>query len=268
MKSKWIIGLLMTFVLAISAGAQQKDSAQSSEPAMRGVPQRQSDGPAIPPTQLQTPDVTSGADGYQQQLESVLAAMSAELGEIAQAVREGKITRSQGEYLSLERYYVALTRFQFLRTLYQNPPEDSQPQPYSQANSPVQTSGSTVMISPLTCSPDLPEQIVGYLGLTPEQIESIQSQVTAECKQVQPLLEQLENSQRKLISLKLSGNVDAKEVQALAAEQSRVIQELIVENSQLEAKLYGMLTGEQQRKVDGLLRATLNSAVNAPPAEF
>jgi Spy/CpxP family protein refolding chaperone len=257
----------MTCVLAISAGAQQKGSAQPSEPAMVGVPQQQSGVTAIP-TQLQPPGGAPGAESYPEQLESVLTAMSAELGEIAQAVREGKISRSEGEYLSLERYYVALTRFQFLRTLYQNPVEGNQTQSYSQANIPLQTSGSTVMISPLTCSPDLPGQIVGYLGRTPEQIESIQSQVTAECKQVQPLLEQLEKSQRKLISLKLSGKADANEVQALAAEQSRVIQELIVENSQLEAKLYGMLTSEQQRKVDGLLRATLNSSVNERPAEF
>jgi Spy/CpxP family protein refolding chaperone len=267
-KSKWIIGLVMTCVLAISAGAQQKNSARPSEGAIESVPQQQSGGTAIPPTQLQPPGGASDAESYPEQLESVLSAMSAELREIAQAVREGKITRSEGEYLSLERYYVALTRFQFLRTLYQNPAEGNQTQSYSQANTPLQISGNTAMISPLTCSPDLPEQIVGYLGLTPEQIESIQSQVTDECKQVQPLLEQLENSQRKLISLKLSGKTDANEVQALAAEQSGIIQKLIVENSQLEAKLYGMLTSEQRRKIDGLLRTTLNSAVNAPPTEF
>jgi len=194
--------------------------------------------------------------------------MSAELGEIAQAVREGKITRSQSEYLSLERYYVALTRFQFLRTLYQNPVEENQTQSYSQANTPLQVSGNTVMISPLTCSPDIPEQIVGFLELKPEQIKAIQAQVTDECKQVQPLLERLEKSRRKLISLRLSGKTDAKEVQVLAAEQSGVIQELIVENSQLETKLYGMLTSDQQRKVNGLLRATLDSAGNAPATEF
>jgi hypothetical protein len=51
-------------------------------------------------------------------MEVVLQALSQELGVIAQAAREEKISRAQAEYLSLERYYVALTRFQFLRTLY------------------------------------------------------------------------------------------------------------------------------------------------------
>jgi len=267
-KSKWIIGPVMTCVLAIYAGAQRNDSAQPSEGAIISVPQQKSGEPTSSPTRLQPLGGTPDAQSYPEQLESVLAAMSAELGEIAQAVREGKITRSQGEYLSLERYYVALTRFQFLRTLYQNPVEENQTQSYSQANTPLQVSGNTVMISPLTCSPDIPEQIVGFLELKPEQIKAIQAQVTDECKQVQPLLERLEKSRRKLISLRLSGKTDAKEVQVLAAEQSGVIQELIVENSQLETKLYGMLTSEQQRKVNGLLRATLDSAGNAPATEF
>ena len=266
MKSKWIIGLLMLCVLAISAGAQQSDSAQPSEGAIVSLPQQRSGDTASPPMQLQ-PGGPPDAQSYPEQLESVLAAMSAELGEIAQAVREGKITRSEGEYLSLERYYVALTRFQFLRTLYQNPMEGNQAQSHRQENTPLQMSG-TVMISPLTCSPEIPEQIVGYLELKPVQIKAIQAQIVDECKQVQPLLEQLEKSRRNLISLKLSGKTDANKVQALAAEQSRVIQQLIVENSQLEAKLYGMLTSEQQRKVDGLLRATLNSAANAPTTDF
>ena len=266
MKSKWIIGLLMLCVLEISAGAQQSDSAQPSEGAIVSLPQQRSGDTASPPMQLQ-PGGPPDAQSYPEQLESVLAAMSAELGEIAQAVREGKITRSEGEYLSLERYYVALTRFQFLRTLYQNPMEGNQAQSHRQENTPLQMSG-TVMISPLTCSPEIPEQIVGYLELKPVQIKAIQAQIVDECKQVQPLLDRLEKSRRNLISLKLSGKTDANEVQAVAAEQSRVIQQLIVENSQLETKLYGMLTSEQQRKVDGLLRATLNSAANAPTTDF
>jgi len=267
-KLKWIIGLLIVCILAISAGAQQNDSAQLSEGAIMSVPQQHSGEPTGPRAQLQPLGAAPDPQSYPEQLESVLAAMSAELGEIAQAVREGKITRSQGEYLSLERYYVALTRFQFLRTLYQNPVEGNQTQSYSQADTPLQMSGNTVMISPLTCSPDIPEQIVGYLALKPVQIEAIQAQVIDECKQVQPLLDRLEKSRRNLISLKLSGKTDANQVQALASEQSRVIQQLIVENSQLETKLYGMLTSEQQRKVDGLLRATLDSAVNAAATEF
>ena len=77
-------------------------------------------------------------------------------------------------------------------------------------------------------------------------------------------MEQLEKSRRKLMSMKLDGKADDKEVQAVAAEQSQIIKQLIVMNSQLETKLYSMLTKAQQQKVDGLLRQTLNSGEKLP----
>ena len=67
--------------------------------------------------------------------------------------------------------------------------------------------------------------------------------------------------------MKLNGKVDDKEVQALAAEQSQIIKQMIVANSQLETKLYNTLTSEQQRKVDGLLRQTLNSGGELSPPQ-
>ena len=255
MKSHWIIGLLMTCALAIFAGAQENGGAQPAE------------GTASPPVQLQAPAGLQDGKTYPEQLEAVLQAMTAELGEIAQAAREGKISRPQAEYLSLERYYVALTRFQFLRTLYQDPPQGNQAESYAQANPAPQIPSVSVTLPTRTCSPDIPEQLVSYLELSPRQLEAIQAQVTAQCGQVQPLMERLEESRRKEIAIKLSGKLDVQEVQALAAEQSGIIKQLIVANSQLEIKLYSMLNSEQQRKVDGLLRQTLNSGGELPPPQ-
>lgn len=73
------------------------------------------------------------------------------------------------------------------------------------------------------------------------------------------LFKRLEKSRLKLIAVRLNGKDGDREVQALAAEQSRLIKQLIVANSQLVTKLYGMLTADQQRKIDGLLRQTLGS---------
>ena len=267
MKSRWIIGLLMTGVLVTSAGAQES-AAQPAQRPITNLASQQSDGAASTATQLQAPAGLQDGSTYPEQLEAVLAAMAAELGEIAQAARDGKISRAQAEYLSLERYYVALTRFQFLRTLYQDPTPDPQTESYAQANMASQIPGASVTLPSPTCSPDLPGPLVSYLELTPPQLEAIRAQVTAQCKQVQPLMERLEKSRRKEISIKLSGKFDAQEAQALAAEQSGIIQRLIVVNSQLEIKLYSMLTGEQQRKVNGLLRQSLNSGMTLPFAEY
>ena len=159
----------------------------------------------------------------------------------------------------MERYYVAMTRFQFLRAMYQDPKDFNQRESYSQPNLAPRFSTDAVSLPTPVCAPDLPQQLVAYLQLSPAQIEEIQAKVTDQCKQIQALVERLEQSRRKEISIKLSGKFDAREAQSLAAEQSGIIKQLLVANSQLETKLYSMLTTEQQRKVDGLLRQTLNS---------
>jgi Spy/CpxP family protein refolding chaperone len=259
MKSRWIILFLLMCVLAISANAQENSSVQSAQGPIANVVPQHAGGATSPATQLQLPAGSQDAGNYPGRLEEVLGAMSAELAEIAQAAREGRISRDQAEYLSLERYYVALSRFQLLRTLYQ-PPQASDPsQSYAQANTSPQISGSGLVIPPLVCSPDIPNQLVDYLQLTPLELQALQAKVTEQCKQVQPLVERLEKSRSKLLAMKLNGKVDDKEVQALAAEQSQIIKQMIVANSQLETKLYKTLTSEQQQKVDGLLRQTLNS---------
>lgn len=258
MKSQSIIGFIVVSMLAISAMAQANGPAQ---PAEAGSLQQDSGSPANPAIQLPP---GAGQDAGTERLEAVLSEMSAELGAIAQAAREGRISREQAEYLSLERYYVALTRFQLLRTLYQSPEESDPPRTYSQANTAPQPSSGEFIIPSLTCSPDIPEQMVNYLQLTPVQIQALQAQVLEECKQVQPLVDQLEKSRRKLLSMKMNGKIDDREVQASAAEQSQIVKQLIVMNSQLETKLYSLLTTEQQRKVDGLLRQTLTSGGELP----
>ena len=121
MKPQWIIGFLLTCALAISANAQENGGVQSAEGPIANFARQNSGGATSPVTQLQAPAGSQDAGTYPDQLEQVLGAMSAELAEIAQAAREGKISRDQAEYLSLERYYVALSRFQLLRTLYQPP---------------------------------------------------------------------------------------------------------------------------------------------------
>ena len=267
MKSRWIIGFVLMGVLAIFANAQENSSVQSAQGPNANVAPQPPGGATSPATKLQLPAGSQDAGAYPGRLEEVLGAMSAELAEIAQAAREGKISRDQAEYLSLERYYVALSRFQLLRTLYQPPQESDPSQSYTQANTSPQVSGSGFAIPPLVCSPDIPNQLVDYLHLTPRELQALQAQVSEQCKQVQPLVDRLEKSRGKLLAMKLNGKVNDREVQALAAEQSQIIQQIIVANSQLETKLYNTLTSEQQQKVDGLLRQTLNSGGEVSPIQ-
>jgi uncharacterized protein YukE len=251
-------------MLAVSASAQRNSGPLA---AQNSLTQPGSGSTTNAPVQLQS-GAGQDAGTYPERLQEVLGAMSAELGEIAQAAREGKISRDQAEYLSLERYYVALTRFQLLRMMYQGSEANNSPQTYSQANSAPQISGGAFAGPPSACSPDIPEQLISYLQLTPPEIQALQAQVAEQCKQVQPLVDRLDRSRRKLMAMKLNGEAGEREVQDAAAEQSEIMKQLIVMNSQLETKLYGMLTTEQQRKIDALLRQTLDSGLKLPNAEF
>ena len=110
-----------------------------------------------------------------------------------------------------------------------------------------------------TSSLDISQQIASYLDLDPAQIAAIQAEISADRRLVQPLLDQLEKSRRELISNTLNGKCDVKQIQALAAVQSRIVRRLIVANTLLETKLYSILTSEQRQKVDELRRVIMDS---------
>ena len=186
-KSQWTIGFLVTCALAISANAQENSSVQTAEGPIANFAQQNSGGATSPATQLQAPAGSRTQGPIQSRLEEVLGAMSAELAEIAQAAREGKISRDQAEYLSLERYYVALTRFQLLRTLYQPPQESDPSQSYAKANTSPRFPGGLRHSSAASARLTFPNQLVDYLHLTLLEIQAIQAKVTEQCKQVQPL---------------------------------------------------------------------------------
>lgn len=259
MNSRLMIGLLITAVLVISASGQDNSNAKPTDNVMASLPRQQSSSTALPQAQVQTPTGSRDAGEYLVQMDGVLQMLSEDLGRIAQASHDGKITRAQAEYLSVERYYIGLMRLQLLRTLFQNPEDSNQSETYTQANTAPQVSGSMLLAPPPTSSPDVSQKIAGYLELNPAQIADIQTQIADDRKQVQPLLEQLDKNRRKLTLATLEGRFDTEEVQALAAEQSRILEQLIMANALLEAKVYKVLNSDQQRKVDELRRQKLAS---------
>ena len=263
MRPRWSIALLISGVLVISAGAQDTTSAQSTKIAMAHTSRQQPSGGGMSPAQMQVQPGLGNPNGIpQQQMDAVLGALSDDLVRIAQAVKDGNISRPQAEYLSVESYYVGLARFQLLRAQYLNASDANQRELYSQANTAPPASDTVIVIPAPTSSPDASPQIASYLELNPAQLAAIQAQIENDRKQVQPLLQQLESSRRQLLSTTLNGKFDVEEVQTLAAEQSRILEQLMVANAMLVHKVYGMLTTEQQQKVDELRRRSLAS-VNA-----
>ncbi len=146
MKSRVMIGLLIAGVLVISAAGQDNSGLQPTEGVMASLPRQPSSSTAMVPSQLQVPPESADAKVYPEQMQAVLQLMSDELGLIVQAVRDGKISRAEAEYLSVERYFVGLMRLQLVRSQHQNADEANQRESYSQANTAPQVSGDTVMV--------------------------------------------------------------------------------------------------------------------------
>ena len=145
-------------------------------------------------------------------------------------------------------------RFQLLSTGHKM--LDDQPQKETEPVSEVQVSDDTLVVSPPDSSPAVPTAIVRYLDLTPLQIAAIQAQIAVQRGQVQSLMEQLTNNRWELIATTLKGQFDIHRVRKLAAQQARIVEQLVVANARLQTEIYKILTVEQQRKLDEMRKET------------
>ena len=79
--------------------------------------------------------------------------------------------------------------------------------------------------------------MIEYLKLTRLQFGAIHNQIAEERGQVQPLTQQLDRNRRALITATLNGRFDVNQVRNLAAEQSRILEQLITADARLRARV-------------------------------
>ena len=259
MKYRFFLGAVVISVLVISAVAQNDgQQSASSDSVTVSVPSDTSTITAILAIEPQVPlgprDVLRN---YEQEMSFVSDRTCEELAQIAEAAREAQISREQAEYFSGERYRLGMMRFQLLSTLHRILDHELENQAEQEDQSHV-ADGAVVVASPGPPS-DTPTGMIEYLGLTRLQIAAIQTQITEERVQVQPLVQQLATNRRALIAATLSGRFDANQVRNLAVEQSRVLEQLITANVRLQTKVYKNLTVEQQRKLDAMRQAAASA---------
>jgi Spy/CpxP family protein refolding chaperone len=260
MKYRFILGALVIGVLVISVVAQDDSDPQSEsiDSVMAAVPTDTSAITAILATEPQVPlgprDVLRN---YEQGMAFVSHRTCAELAQIAQAAREGQISREQAEYVSGERYHLGMMQFQLLSTLYQIIQSEIENEVEQKDQSHI-ADGAAVVASPPP-STDIPKDMIKYLNLTQMQIAAIQTQIAEERGLVQPLVQQLATKRQALIAATLSGRFDANQVRNLAAEQSRILEQLITANVCLQTRIYKILTAEQQQKLDAMRQAAAST---------
>jgi Spy/CpxP family protein refolding chaperone len=126
----------------------------------------------------------------------------------------------------------------------------------AEQGSAAQSSDDTLVVPPPDSAPDVSQEIVKYLELTPAQIAAIQLQIEKERSRVRPLVERLAKNRRAMTAATLDGRFDVRQTHELAAQQARILEPLIVANARLQTKVYEILTVEQRRKMDGMKKET------------
>ena len=252
MKLRVCFAFLTVVLLVISVAAQDSSVRLSPAAPALGISSDKLTRATTSADQLKQQLAPQDAlPAYEQQMQMVFQKTCEELDAITQAVYNGNISREQAQYLSAERFELGMMQFQLLRTVYLSTAFELQKQSQSQSTE-LYVLGSTVEVPPPFSSADVPRQIANYLNLTPAQIAAIQVQLSTDRKQIEPLLERLQEQERELASAATSANFDEKQVRAIAAQQSSVLEQLVIANTRESAKLYSMLTGEQQARVDKL----------------
>jgi len=253
MKYRFVLGAYVIGVLVISVVAQDEGGPPSAS-VDSVIATVASDTSAITAILVTDPQVPLGPRdvlrNYEQEMVAVSDRTGAELAQIAQAAGEGQISREQAEYFSGERYHLGMMQFQLLSTLHQILQSEIEKEA-EQENQLHVMDGAVVVASPPP-STDIPNDMIEYLKLTRLQIGAIETQIAEERGHVQPLVQQLARNRRGLIAATLQGRFDAKQVRNLAAEQSRILEQLITANARLQTKVYKILTAEQQRKLDAM----------------
>jgi Spy/CpxP family protein refolding chaperone len=253
MKLQWITRTLMAGALAIPSTAQVEHrqppgngDVVTAEPSGHSADNLadNSESPLSPQDALNT---------YEQQMALVTVQTYAELAQIAQAVREGRISSEQGQYLARHQYELGIIRLQFLDTLHEtaetnSPKQDQSAKPEEQTQ--VKTLQQALVVAPVNASPDIPEAMVKYLALTPVQIAAIQARATEQHKQIHPLLEQLSRNQEALASATQDTRFNNNHIRKLASEQSHIMEQLIVADSRLQRDVYELLTPAQREKLE------------------
>jgi Spy/CpxP family protein refolding chaperone len=256
MKRGRILGALIVGALVISTVAQDnhlqpptRDSVTVAAPAKTS---KMADSPATEsPVPLTPRDVLTE---YEKQMALASLKTCEQLAQVAQAGREGQIDPEQAECVSGQRLELGMIRLQFLDSMHQI--LDDKIQKETKPRPEVQSSGDTLVVSPPDSSPDLSQAIVKYLKLTPVQIAAIQSQIEEERGRVRPLVKRLTRNRQTLTAATLKGRFDVRQVRDLAAELSRIQEQVIVANARLQVAAYKILTIEQQRKLDGMRKET------------
>ena len=194
---------------------------------------------------------------YEAEMGAITQRFSANMATIAQAVQSGQLTSDDAQKISADQYDMAQMQFELLSTWRDMVAQDLVN--YSKAQSkpaPTQESNDIVMAALPFSSLELNPSLAEYLKLNQQQARQIQQLMTEEQRNLQPLMTQLRAAKEKLLVATGVDERNEKEIKTLAATEAGLLSKLIVANSHMQARLYRILTPEQQKKLDDFKRSS------------
>jgi len=256
-KKVWVAVVMLLAVLFFPIGIAAEDGEQVYAPTIVNIA-HYIDAGTISSLLAIPSDIPRGPQDllqdYEQEMFAVTQQFSARLAGIAQAVSNGQLTGERGEEIAREQYQIAQMQFGLLDALHtmlaQNLASTSLQQPATMPSS----ENEIVMVALPFSSLQLNSLVAQQLGLSPEQSKAIQDLMSEERKNLQPLMNQLQATKLKLLAVTDRGQIDQREVQSLATLQAQILGKLIVRNSRLQAKVYKLMSPDQQKKLDELKR--------------
>ncbi len=110
----------------------------------------------------------------------------------------------------------------------------------------------TVIVEFQFPAPEIDPALAEYLSLTARQISAMQLLLSQERREIDPLKTRLQSTHGKLLAA--AEQNQSKEIKILAATEARILTKLITRSLRAQARLRGLLTNEQQRKLEDLNR--------------
>jgi hypothetical protein len=201
---------------------------------------------------------------YEDGMRDVSARCISELEAISRAHAAGQLTRDRAEYLSEERYQVAMMQFELLSALHTQLEQEVERQAASRADQNVPAeNASDVMVNLPLSSFELTASLAHYLELRPSQIRAIEEVLSDERKTEKPLMQDLRYAGQEISRLKQEPEPDRSQVETLGAFQKSVLSNLIAANSRMQARIHAVLTEVQRTRLEQFRRANETKTAGA-----
>jgi len=185
---------------------------------------------------------------YELGMATIAQQFSLQLRNIVQGVGSGQLRREQGEQLTGEQYQIARMQFELLSALHSMLQQDLARATVVN-HEPAPESEIVVVALPFS-SLELSPSLAEYLELSADQVNAIQHLMSDERRNVEPLIAQMRANKAKLLVATAGRQTNEGAIKALADAQATMLTKLILANSRMQARIYKLLSREQQKKLD------------------